>query len=133
MGEDSGPGEREGKINTAHFLGEVEHVPGGGPTLAMQTVQAALDIPLPYYIRLNFTAFEKLIDMIGGIDLNVAETIDDPDYPDAGFGYDPFHIDAGWQHMDGRTALKVRAHPRHGRQRSRSRQAPAASDPDGAR
>ncbi len=98
--------ESEGKINTAHFLGEVEHYPGGGPTLAMQTVQAALDIPVQYYIRLNFTAFEKLIDMIGGIDILVAEPIDDPDYPDAGFGYDPLHLDAGWQHMDGRTALK---------------------------
>jgi LCP family protein required for cell wall assembly len=101
------PGQAsEGKINTAHFLGEVEHYPGGGPTLAMQTVQAALDIPLPYYIRLNFTAFEKLIDMIGGIDLYLEESIDDPDYPDAGFGYEPLHLDAGWQHMDGRTALK---------------------------
>ena len=105
MGEDSGP-DREGKINTAHFLGEVEHAPGGGPALAMQTAQTALDIPLPYYIRLNFTAFEKLIDMIGGIDLHVEEAIDDPDYPDAGFGYEPFYIDAGWQHLDGRTALK---------------------------
>lgn len=99
-------GQREGKINTAHFLGEVEHVPGGGPALAMQTVQAALDVPVQYYIRLNFSAFEQLIDLIGGIDLNVEETIDDPDYPDAGFGYEPFHIDAGWQHLDGATALK---------------------------
>ena len=99
-------GQREGKINTAHFLGELEHAPGGGPALAMQTVQAALDIPVQYYIRLNFSAFEQLIDLIGGIDLYVAETIDDPDYPDASFGYEPFHIDAGWQHLDGRTALK---------------------------
>jgi LCP family protein required for cell wall assembly len=101
------PGQdHEGKINTANFLGDVEHYPGGGPTLAMQTVQAALDVPVQYYIRLNFTAFEKLIDMIGGIDIFVAEPIDDPDYPDAGFGYDPLYLDAGWQHMDGRTALK---------------------------
>ena len=99
-------GQREAKINTAHFLGEVERVPGGGPALAMQTVQAALDVPVQYYIRLNFSAFEQLIDLIGGIDLNVGETIDDPDYPDAGFGYEPFHIDAGWQHLDGPTALK---------------------------
>ncbi len=99
-------GQREGKINTAHFLGEVEHAPGGGPALAMQTVQATFDVPVQYYLRLNFTAFEKLIDLIGGIDLNVPETIDDPNYPDAAFGYDPFHIDAGWQHLDGRTALK---------------------------
>jgi LCP family protein required for cell wall assembly len=99
-------GQRTGKINTAHFLGEVEHVPGGGPALAMETVQATFDMPVPYYIRLNFSAFEQLIDLIGGIDLNVAETIDDPDYPDAGFGYAPFHIDAGWHHLDGATALK---------------------------
>ena len=99
-------GQREGKINTAHFLGEVEGLPGGGPALAMQTVQAAFDVPVQYYLRLNFSAFEQLIDLIGGIDLYVAETIDDPDYPDAGFGYEPFHIDAGWQHLDGRTALK---------------------------
>ena len=99
-------GQREGKINTAHFLGEVERVPGGGPALAMQTVQAALDVPVQYYIRLNFSAFEQLIDLIGGIELVVEETIDDPDYPDVGFGYEPFHIDAGRQHLDGRTALK---------------------------
>lgn len=99
-------GQRAGKINTAHFLGEVEQVSGGGPALAMQTVQAALDIPVQYYIRLNFSAFEQLIDLIGGIDLNVEQPIDDPDYPDTGFGYEPFHIDAGWQHLDGRTALK---------------------------
>jgi LCP family protein required for cell wall assembly len=99
-------GQREGKINTAHFLGEVEGVPGGGPALAMQTVQAALDVPVQYYLRLNFSAFEQLIDLIGGIDLYVAEAIADPAYPDAGFGYEPFHIDAGWQHLDGRTALK---------------------------
>jgi LCP family protein required for cell wall assembly len=99
-------GQREGKINTAHFLGEVEHYPGGGPALALETVQAALDIPVQYYIRLNFSAFEQLIDLIGGIDLNVAETIDDPDYPDTGFGYAPFHIDAGWHHLDGATALQ---------------------------
>jgi LCP family protein required for cell wall assembly len=101
------PGQASmGKINTAHFLGEAEHYPGGGPTLAMQTAQAALDIPLPYYIRLNFAAFEKLIDLIGGIDILVEEPIDDPTYPDAGYGYEPLYLDAGWQHMDGHTALR---------------------------
>ena len=118
-------GQREGKINTAHFLGEVERVPGGGPALAMQTVQAALDVPVQYYIRLNFSAFEQLIDLIGGIDLYIAETIDDADYPDSGFGYEPFHIDAGWQHLDGRTALKyarTRATPGSDLDRARRQQ-----------
>ena len=98
--------DRSGKINTAHFIGEVEHYPGGGPALAMKAVQATLDVPVPYYVRVNFSAFEKLIDLIDGIDVLVDAPIDDPDYPDAGFGYKPFAIDAGWQHLDGPTALK---------------------------
>jgi anionic cell wall polymer biosynthesis LytR-Cps2A-Psr (LCP) family protein len=63
-------------------------------------------VPIHFYVRVNFTAFESIIDEIGGIDIRVAETIDDPLYPDEGFGYDPFYIEAGEQHLDGKTALK---------------------------
>jgi LCP family protein required for cell wall assembly len=102
----------EGKINTAHFLGDVNDYPGGGPALAQATVQYNLGIPTQYYIRLDFSSFEKLIDLIGGIDIQVPQTIDDPEYPDSGFGFEPLHIDAGLQHMDGRLALKY-ARTRH--------------------
>ncbi|MGH2592154.1 MAG: LCP family protein [Anaerolineae bacterium] len=102
----------EGKINTAHFIGDAEGYPGGGPALAMATVQYNFGIPVQYYVRLNFSAFERLIDQIGGLDIYVEQTIDDPQYPDSGFGYEPLHIEAGWQHMDGRLALKY-ARTRH--------------------
>ncbi len=104
--------DTEGKINTAHFIGDLERYPGGGPALAMATVQYNLGIPIQYYVRLNFGGFEKLIDLIGGIDICVPETIDDKDYPDSGYGYEPLHIDAGCQRMDGRLALKY-ARTRH--------------------
>ncbi len=107
------PGYDEGKIDTAYFVGEVAKYPGGGPALAMATVQYNLGIPTQYYIRLDFTAFQKLIDLIGGIDVYVDKTIDDPLYPAyTGNGFDPLHIDAGWQHMDGSLALKY-ARTRH--------------------
>jgi len=101
-----------GKINTAHFYGDAEEYPGGGPALAQATVQSILDVPFEYYVRVNFTAFEKLIDLIGGIDVDVPHTIDDPLYPDSGYGYEPLYIPAGRIHMDGRTALKY-ARTRH--------------------
>jgi LCP family protein required for cell wall assembly len=104
--------ERQGKINTAHFLGDVEEYPGGGPALAQATVQAVLNVPLQYYVRFNFAAFEKLIDLIGGIDLDVPYPIDDPLYPDSGYGYEPLYVPAGRIHMDGRLALKY-ARTRH--------------------
>jgi LCP family protein required for cell wall assembly len=102
----------EGKINTAHFIGDLKDYPGGGPALAMATVQYNIGIPVHYYVRLNFSAFEKLIDLIGGINICVDQTIDDPEYPDSGYGYEPLHIDAGCQTMDGRLALKY-ARTRH--------------------
>ncbi|MDW8186188.1 LCP family protein [Thermoflexus sp.] len=100
------PGFGENRINTAHFLGDAYGYPGGGIALAQETVRYNLGIPTTYYVRINFAAFEKAIDLLGGIDLCVPEAIDDPHYPDAHYGYEPFRIDAGCQHLDGRTALK---------------------------
>jgi len=104
--------EIESKINTAHFIGDARKYPGGGPALAMATVQYNLGIPIQYYTRLNFSGFEQLIDQIGGVDICVEQTIDDPEYPDSGYGFEPLRIEAGCQHMDGRWALKF-ARTRH--------------------
>jgi LCP family protein required for cell wall assembly len=107
------PGFQESRINNAHFLGDANDYPGGGPALAKKTVEQNLGVPIDYYVRFNFSAFEKLVDLIGGIDVMVERTIDDPTYPaENDPGYDPFHIDAGMQHMDGKTALKY-ARSRH--------------------
>jgi LCP family protein required for cell wall assembly len=106
------PGYDEGRINQAHFFGDVYDYPGGGPALAVKTVQYNLGVPIHYYGRFNFTAFEKLVDIIGGIDVYVAEEINDELYPDEAYGYDPLHIPAGWQHFDGEMALKY-ARTRH--------------------
>ena len=105
--------DTEGKINTAHFLGDAYNYPGGGPALAMETVKLELGIPADYYVRFNFDSFEKVVDAIGGVDICVAETIDDPLYPALdNYGYDPLHIDAGCQTMNGALALKY-ARTRH--------------------
>jgi LCP family protein required for cell wall assembly len=103
----------EDRINTAHYYGDARDYPGGGPALARDTVAYNLGIPIHHYVRINFTAFEKLIDEIGGIDIYVEQTINDPLYPDEGIGYDPFYLPAGQHHLDGQTALKY-ARTRHG-------------------
>ncbi len=100
------PGYTENRINTAHFLGDSQKHPGGGPTLAVETVAYNLGVQIDYYVRVNFSAFVEMVDLIGGIDIYVEETIDDPLYPDHNYGYDPLHIDAGWHHFYGEEALK---------------------------
>jgi len=101
------------RINTAHYYGDYYAYPGGGPALARDTVAYNLGIPIHHYVRLNFTSFEKLIDEIGGIDIYVEKTINDSQYPDENYGYDPFYLPAGQHHLDGQTALKY-ARTRHG-------------------
>lgn len=101
------PGYEEySRINQAHYDGDAWGYPGGGPALARDTVSWNLGVPIHFYVRINFVAFETLIDEIGGIDIYVPETIDDPHYPDEAYGYDPFYLEAGQQHLDGKTALK---------------------------
>jgi hypothetical protein len=78
----------------------------------MDTVELNLGIRVDYYIRINFTAFETLVDLIGGIDVDNPYEINDPEYPDCCFGYDPFYLAAGPQHLNGATALKF-ARTRH--------------------
>lgn len=106
------PGYSDGRINTAHFLGDLYSYPGGGLALAAETVEYNLGIPVDYTVRVNFQAFVVMVDQIGGIDVYVETMIDDPLYPDYNYGYDPLHIEAGWHHLDGEMALRY-ARTRH--------------------
>jgi LCP family protein required for cell wall assembly len=105
------PGYGLQRINTAYSAGELEG-PGGGPRLAMQTVQYNFGIRVNDYVVVDFNAFIRVIDLVGGINVNVPYDISDPQYPDMNYGYDPFYITAGWHQMDGATALKY-ARSRH--------------------
>jgi len=100
------------KITTAYYYGEAQNYPGGGPALAMKTVEKEFGVRPHYYITVNFAGFEKIIDYIGGIDIYVEKPINDPTYPDQNYGYDPLYISAGQQHFDGEIALKY-ARTRH--------------------
>jgi len=96
------------KINVAHAIGEEskDQIEGGGPALAKEVVSSVLDLPVHYFVRVDFEGFEKLIDEIDGVDVNVPEDLYDPLYPDENYGYEEFSISAGEQQMDGATALK---------------------------
>ena len=94
------------RINQAHYLGELNEHPGGGPGLAMETVEALLGIEIDYFVTVNFDGFVQFINHIDGIQVEVPEDIDDPTYPDSCYGYDPFLIEAGLRNMNGQIALQ---------------------------
>jgi len=69
------PGFDYGKINTAYYLGEIYKLPGGGPGLAVETVRQVLGVPINYYAQIDFYAFERMIDEIGGVKLRIEQPI----------------------------------------------------------
>ncbi len=104
------PGHGESRINSAYFYGEFAGVQGGGPRLMKETLEHNFGIKVDYYGTLDFQCFKRIIDVLGGITLDVPEEIRDDLYPDDSYGYMRIYIPAGRQHMDGETALQyVRA------------------------
>lgn len=99
------PGYGEHKMNAAYFYGEYYKEPGGGAALAVATVEKLFGVPIKYYVTINFSGFEKVVDALGGVDINVPYAIDDYEYPTPDNGTMRIHFNAGQQHMDGATAL----------------------------
>jgi LCP family protein required for cell wall assembly len=106
------PGRGRDRINTAFVYGAAGNNPAGGAALAMQTVEYNLGVPIDHYLMVDFNAFIRAVDAIGGITVEVPYDVYDPTYPDMNYGYDPLYIPAGTHHFDGQTALKY-ARTRH--------------------
>ncbi|MDD4606984.1 MAG: LCP family protein [Patescibacteria group bacterium] len=99
------------KINNANSFGEVDGT--GGGELAAQTVSQILDLPVHYYVRIDFDGFTQLIDDLGGITLEVDNSFIDKEYPAPNYDYQTISFEVGKQKMDGETAL-IYARSRHG-------------------
>ena len=94
------------KINTAYAIGEQGGYHLGGAQLAKDTVSSFIGQPVQYYVQADFNGFVRFIDEIGGITIEVPQTIHDPEYPTADYGYQTFYLEAGTRVLDGQTALK---------------------------
>ena len=90
------PGYGYDKINVAYSL--------GGHNLTQDTVEEFLDTPVDHYVLIKVPAFKRIIDAIGGVDIDVEkrmEYVDEWD-DDGGLVIDLY---PGPQHMDGATAI----------------------------
>ncbi|MBE3590470.1 MAG: LCP family protein [Firmicutes bacterium] len=81
------------KINAAHAY--------GGPELTVQTVSQFLGVPMDGYVDVGVEGFQKMVDILGGVDVDVPYNMnyDDP-VQDL-----HIHIPKGRQHLDGYQAM----------------------------
>ena len=69
------PGFQADRINTAYRSGEIYELPGGGPALAVETVELLIGVPIDYYAQVDFNVFVRMIDEIGGVKIDVPQAI----------------------------------------------------------
>ncbi len=97
------------RINTANYLGDLNDYPGGGgPALAAETIRQTFGIRVDNYVRINFDVFTVLVDTLApnGIEVCPTTVIDDPKYPDEGFGIRPIRFEPGCQRLNSERLLQ---------------------------
>jgi len=97
----------QNRINVAYEYGPIRKYPGGGPGLAVATVEHNFGIEIDHYMVLDFVDFMELVDTVDGIDVEVEDYIIDPSYCLTASCDDRQIIvfEPGVEHMDGERAL----------------------------
>lgn len=91
------------KINSVYKIGLTQDL---GIDPIKETVEKITGIPVNYYLVVNFDAFEKIINDIGGINITSELDIYDTTYPGPNYSYETFSLSKGFHTLDGSTALK---------------------------
>ena len=83
------------KITHAHSF--------GGTHASIETIEELFDIPIDYYVRLNFDAFVDVVDALGGVEVEVPYNIVEKDEND----FPTVQLKEGLQLLDGRETLAL--------------------------
>jgi LCP family protein required for cell wall assembly len=89
------PGVGMSKLNAAYAY--------GGPGLLVQTVEGLTGVRIDHYAAIDFAGFVQMTDVLGGVDVEVAETTTSG----------PYTYTSGPNHLDGEQALQY-VRQRHG-------------------
>jgi LCP family protein required for cell wall assembly len=111
------PGHGKSRLNMADNFGELERYPGGGPALLRRMLEENVGLTFDRYIRIDFEGFAEMIDLLGGIDVDVRCPTElwVPNMKSPGEYLLWRSFPASMQHMDGEMALmysRCRAHTR---------------------
>ena len=89
------PGKRKNKITHAAWKGE---------ECMINTIQDFLDVKIDYYVKINFKGVVKLVDTLGGVDINVPYNLCEQD-SNRSWGANTVYIEQGQQTLNGEQAL----------------------------
>jgi LCP family protein required for cell wall assembly len=85
---------------------------GSGIDELQDAVEQTFNIQINHVIRFNFEGFVEIVDVVGGVEIDVPKRIVDNAYPTSDGGTMRISFEPGLQTMDGETAL-IYARTRH--------------------
>lgn len=104
------------KVNTLYYYGEERR---GGLVETKEVLGEILGQRIDYALVIDFKVFEEMVDLVGGVDVEVEQSFDDNFYPLPGLEedlcdgdpkfacrYESLHFEQGQQHFGGDEALK---------------------------
>ena len=105
------PGYGMQRVNAALMLGDAYSYPGGGEAMLADTLLYNLGIPIHHFALIEMSAFQEMIDALGGVEVDVSCPYTDfrlrrPDLsPDEEDNWALFTVPTGVVQMDGNYAL----------------------------
>ncbi|MED3378623.1 LCP family protein [Bacillus tropicus] len=101
--------KKKDKITHAHAYGSTKNGKDGGPQASIDAVEKLLNVPVDYFVKFNFKSFMKIVDDLGGIEVDVPVEFTEQDSNDnAG----AIHLKKGVQKLNSEEALAL-ARTRH--------------------
>ncbi len=89
---------------TTGLKDKLTHAGLKGIDMSIQTIEDLLSNSINYYVKINFTSFTKIIDAIGGIDIEVPFAFS-ANYQEEDGSYVYYDFQEGMQHLNGEEAL----------------------------
>ena len=107
-------GFQSSKVN-AVYLNAEQRNPGSGEQFLASFLEEELGEEIHYWASVEFESVERIVDTLGGIEVDVENAFTDFQYPDKQYGYltPAPTFETGVQQMDGQTAL-IYARSRNG-------------------
>ncbi|MGE6539797.1 LCP family protein [Bacillus luti] len=101
--------KKKDKITHAHAYGSAKNGKNGGPQASIDAVEKLMNVPVDYFVKFNFKSFIKIVDDLGGIEVDVPVEFTEQDSND---NAEAIHLQKGVQKLNGEEALAL-ARTRH--------------------
>ncbi|MBG9841304.1 MULTISPECIES: LCP family protein [Bacillus cereus group] len=101
--------KKKDKITHAHAYGSTKNGKDGGPQASIDAVEKLMNVPVDYFVKFNFKSFMKIVDDLGGIEVDVPVEFTEQDSND---NANAIHLKKGVQKLNSEEALAL-ARTRH--------------------